>query len=496
MLFRLLAIFRTFARHDALFPLGALGLPHFAVSLVQRFAAKGVAGRPGERLAAALFALGPGFIKAGQALSTRPDLIGEALAADLAQLQDRLPPFPTAQARATIAAELGRPVDQVFASFDDTPVAAASIAQVHFATTDAGAAVAVKVLRPGVEDAFAADVALLRRLARLAERLRPDLRRLRLGAVVDTLAETVRIEMDLRMEAAAAAELAENLGEAAGFRVPKVDWQRTGRRVLTLARVEGIRIDDRERLIAAGHNPDTILAQAVGALFAQVFRDGFFHGDLHPGNLFVTADGAIAAVDFGIMGRLDAQTRRYLALMLKGFLERDYAAVARVHVAAGYVPADRSEAAFAQAARAIAEPILGRPLAEISLARLLAQLFQVTQAFQMETQPQLLLLQKNMLLAEGIGRRLNPAVNMWTLADAEFAAWGALHLGPGARLGVAAAEAVTLVGRLPAIARGLERLADGGANARALAHLEGERRFWRQAALLAGAALILALLFG
>ena len=222
--------------------------------------------------------------------------------------------------------------------------------------------------------------------------------------------------MDLRFEAAAASELAENFAGDPGFRVPQVDWQRTGRNVLTTERVAGIRIDDRAALIAAGHDIGDLLHKAAEAFFNQVFRDGFFHADLHPGNMFVEPDGAIAVVDFGIMGRLDRQTRFFLADMLVGFLTGDYRRVAEVHFAAGYVPPHRSVDAFTQACRSIGEPILGRPLHEISIARLLAQLFQVTEQFEMETQPQLLLLQKTMVLVEGVGRRLDPSVNIWALA--------------------------------------------------------------------------------
>ena len=223
--------------------------------------------------------------------------------------------------------------------------------------------------------------------------------------------------MDLRLEAAAASELAENFADDEGFHVPKVDWQRTARRVLTLERVSGIASDERDALLAAGFDPDRILARAAEIFFKQVFRDGFFHGDMHPGNIFIDAHGDLVPVDFGIMGRLDRPTRRYLGEMLLGFLSADYQRVADVHFAAGYVPPDQDKAAFMQACRAIAEPIRGRPLAEISIGRLIGQLFEVSETFAMETQPQLLLLQKTMVVAEGVGRALNPGLNMWQLAQ-------------------------------------------------------------------------------
>jgi ubiquinone biosynthesis protein len=329
---------------------------------------------------------------------------------------------------------------------------------VHLALTFEGEEVAVKVLRPDIAAAFARDLDLFFWLAQLIERTQPALRRLKPVAVVQTLADTVRQEMDLRLEAAGASELRENFAGDATFRVPRVDWARTGRGVLTLERVGGIRVDDRPALIAAGRDVHAVMANAAGAFFNQVFRDGFFHADLHPGNLFIDATGAIVAVDFGIMGRLDRKTRYYLADMLLAFLQGDYRRVAEVHFEAGYVPARQSLEAFAQACRSIGEPILGRPLHEISLGRLLAQLLQVTKQFQMETQPQLLLLQKTMVLAEGVGRLLDPSVNMWTLARPLIEGWMRENRGPEARLRDAAADLSGALSRLPALLGGLERL--------------------------------------
>ncbi len=484
---RLVRIARTLARHDALFPLERLGVAPGLAAAARLMWRRGAARdkRPGERLAAALEALGPSFIKLGQALATRPDLIGEDEAADLSALQDRLPPFAAAEARATIEAQLGAPVEALFESFEDKPVAAASIAQVHFAVArpdpdpdsnadldpeantnpgpgpiaeagedredEPGREVAVKILRPGIEAAFARDLDLFYWLAALVARARPELRRLKPVEVVDTFAATVRVEMDLRMEAAAASELADNFADDPDFRVPRVDWRRTARRVLTSERIAGIRIDDRAALIAAGHDPDQVLTNASRSFFRQVFRDGFFHADQHPGNLFVAADGAIVAVDFGIMGRLDTRTRFYLADMLIGFLTGDYREVAEVHFCAGYVPPDQSVDAFTQACRAIAEPIMGRPANEISLARLLGLLFQVAQDFEMETQPQLLLLQKTMLVTEGVGRRLNPELNMWELARPLIEDWMRETRGPAAGVRTAAAVLARAVARVPAI---------------------------------------------
>ncbi|MCC7273934.1 MAG: 2-polyprenylphenol 6-hydroxylase [Alphaproteobacteria bacterium] len=458
-LWRLVRIAFVLARHDALFPLELLGVAP-GITLVARVIRRPGQGRPGQRLAAALQALGPSFIKLGQALSTRADLMGDQVAADLAGLRDRLPPFPGSVARATIATDLDRPVETLFQTFDDVPVAAASIAQVHFAVTAEGAPVAVKVLRPGIEAAFARDLALFSWMAALVERTVPASRRLKPREAVRTFAETVRLEMDLRFEAAAAAELAESFAGDPGFRVPAVDWARTGRRVLTTERVLGIPISDRAALLAAGHDLHAVMANAAGAFFQQVFRDGFFHGDMHPGNCFVAADGAVVAVDFGIMGRLDLATREFLADMLVGFLDGDYRRVADVHFAAGYVPPSQSRDAFMQACRSIGEPIFGRPLAEISLARLLGQLFAVTEQFEMEAQPQLLLLQKTMLVAEGVGRHLDPTINMWTLARPLVEAWMVEHRGPEARLRRGLDEALAMARRMPALLDAIEALGE------------------------------------
>ena len=428
--------------------------------------------RLGQRLAAAFEGLGPSFIKLGQLLSTRADLLGEELTVDLASLQDRLPPFSGNEARALIEAEFGCPLASLFLAFDETAIAAASIAQVHFARTGEGAEVAVKVLRPGIAEAFARDLDLFLWLAGLGERLQPALRRLKPVEVVQTLAEVVSFEMDLRLEAAAAAELGENFAGDANFRVPRVDWLRTGRTVLTLEWINGTRIDDRVALLAAGHRIEDLLAKAATAFFNQVFRDGFFHADLHPGNMFVDPDGAIVVVDFGIMGRLDRATRFYLADMLLGFLSGDYRRVAEVHFAAGYVPQRRSVDAFTQACRSIGEPILGKPLQEISVARLLAQLFEITEQFEMETQPQLLLLQKTMVVIEGVGRRLDPEINIWALGRPLIEVWMRDNRGPEARLREGLEMLAELVERVPRLVLGLERLVSDWSREGVVHHVE------------------------
>jgi ubiquinone biosynthesis protein len=497
---RLAGIGLTLARHDALFlfePAGPMPLLRLA-----RFARRRGGGRPGERLAAAFQEIGPAFIKLGQMLATRADLLGDEVAADLALLQDRLPPFPASEARARIEAEFGCPLTDLFLSFDDEPIAAASIAQVHFATTTEGREVAVKILRPGIVGAFARDLDLLTWLGYQIERRRPALRRLKPVEIARTLEKSVEIEMDLRFEAAAASELAENFAADPDFHVPRVDWRRTARGVLTTDRIAGTRVDDRAALVAAGHDIGALLKKAAEAFFNQVFRDGFFHADLHPGNMFVEADGAIAVVDFGIMGRLDRETRFFLADMLVGFLTGDYRRVAEVHFAAGYVPAGRSVDEFAQAARSIGEPILGKPLADISIARLLAQLFRVTEQFEMETQPQLLLLQKTMVLIEGVGRQLDPDVNIWAMARPLIEQWMQDNRGPEARLRQRFKMLVETLDRLPKLIEDAGTLVGKWAEEGVVLHAESlalnaERRwravFWIIVPLWLGAAALVAM---
>lgn len=453
---RLLTIARTLARHDALFILERLKLAPSIVVIAKLVSSRKQTGRPGERLARAFQDLGPSFIKVGQMLSTRSDLLGEQMAADLARLQDKLPPFSFAEARAAIEAEFSCPVEDLFQHFDEEPVAAASIAQVHFAITKDGKEVAVKILRPNVEKAFNGDLELFFWGARLLERSRPELRRLKPAQSVKTLARSVEIEMDLRFEAAAADELRDNFQGDDSIFVPKIDWQRTGQRILTTERVHGIPFGDTAAILAAGHDPYEILKKTAESFFNQVFRDGLFHGDMHPGNLFVLPSGTIAVVDFGIMGRMDKTTRRHLAEMLLGFLTRDYRRAAEVHFEAGWIPADQSVDEFTQACRSISEPILDRPQNEISFANLLGQLFQITATFEMETQPQLLLLQKTMLVAEGTGRMLAPDANMWMIARPLIEAWMRENLGPEARIKDAAEQTLAALKKLPSVIHGLE----------------------------------------
>ena len=487
-LLRLIGIARTLARYDALFPadwLPATGGLVFAARVLSGFRTVSDTRelRPGERLARALQDLGPSFIKFGQMLSTRPDLVGEIIASDLSSLQDALPPFDSAAARAAIEAEFERPVAEMFEHFEDKPVAAASIAQVHFAKVrvpadddhpedDTGKTgtgdtreVAVKVLRPGIERAIERDLDLFRWIAGVVESTQPRLRRLKPVVAVETFAESLRWEMDLRMEGAAASELRGNFEDDPMYVVPAVDWERTGRRVLTTEWISGIPVHDVDELVAAGHDLEALVGKASESFFLQVFRDGFFHADMHPGNAFVRDDGALCVVDFGIMGRIDRRTRYFLADMLLGFVTGDYERVADVHFQANYVPPGTDRQVFQQAIRAIGEPIFDRPPSEISIARLLAQLFQVSERFHMEVQPELLLLQKTMLLAEGVGRRLAPELNMWQLALPLVEEWMREHRGPEARLAEMTADVIHAATRLPraveAVEQAATRIADG-----------------------------------
>ena len=454
-LYRLIGIMRTLARYDAVFPLEKLDLPDWAVRglglLAGRASKKYAAKRPGERLAMALQELGPSFIKFGQSLSTRSDLIGEDVARDLAELRDRLPPFGLKDVRKTIETEFELSLEELYSEFSEEPVAAASIAQVHFAVTATGEEVAVKILRPGIEEAFQKDLDLFYWMAEAIEALQPGFRRLRPVEVIRTFNDTVDLEMDLRLEAAAASELADAFETDPEFGVPQIDWNLTQRRVMTIERIRGLSIADEEALDAAGLDRDRLASNLLVAFLKQVFRDGFFHADLHPGNLFVDDAGRIMAVDFGIMGRLDRQTRQFVAELLLAFVTGDWKRAAEIHFEAGYVPRNKSVDVFAQACRSIGEPLMGRAASEISIGRLLAQLFQITETFAMQTQPQLLLLQKTLVVIEGVCRDLSPDTNFFEAARPFLSEWVRDNLGPEARVRDAVVETAAAARRIPQI---------------------------------------------
>ena len=380
----------------------------------------------------ALTALGPAYIKFGQLLSTRPDVVGHDLASQLTVLQDKLPPFPLNEARAAIARELGQPVDTLFSDFSE-PIAAASLAQVHRATMrTTGQDVAVKVLRPGIERAFLRDVDAFYFAARMIETLAPFTRRLRPRAVIEHFEGVVLGELDLRMEAAAAAEFRANTERDSDFRVPAVVWPATGRRVMTLEWAAGINMGDVAALKASGTDLVRLAERIIQSFLRHALRDGYFHADMHQGNLKLGPDGAIVALDFGIMGRIDAYTRRVYAEILIGFLRKDFARVAEVHFEAGYVPPDRNMEAFAQALRSVGEPIFGQDATRISMARLLAHLFEVTERFGMQTRTELILLQRTMVVVEGVARSLDPSMNMWETSRPVVTDYIARNLGPAA----------------------------------------------------------------
>ncbi len=465
-----------------------------------------------NRLANALTALGPTYVKLGQFLATRPDVVGVALARDLESLQDKMPPFAQAEAEATVARALGRPIEAVFTSFGP-PVAAASIAQVHRAevATPAGPrAVAVKVLRPGIERRFKGDLDAFYFVARQAERFSAEARRLRLLEVVDTLARSVTIEMDFRLEAVAISEMAENTREDPDFRVPGVDWDLTAKDVLTLEWIDGTHLSDREALLAKGFDLPRLGRSVIQSFLRHAMRDGFFHADMHPGNLFVDDAGRLVAVDFGIMGRLGPKERRFLAEVLYGFITRDYRRTAEVHIEAGYVPRHHSVESFAQAIRAIGEPIHNRTAEEISMAKLLMLLFEVTGLFDMRTRPELLLLQKTMVVVEGVARSLDPRLDMWSTAEPIVREWIARHLGPVGRIEGAAegaAEIGRFIGNVPSLLSRAGQIADqldvatrngivlAPETVAAIGRAEARRNRWVALALWAIAALLGLLLY-
>jgi ubiquinone biosynthesis protein len=464
----------TLARHDALVPREYLAAMPLRLRILRRLV--GTRERddktmpPGARLALALESLGPAYVKLGQVLATRPDLIGADVAQALEQLQDRLPPFATEEAERAVELGLSKPLRESFAVFGDA-VAAASIAQVHRAETidDPPRQVAVKVLRPGIEAQFARDLSAFAFAARMAERMSAEARRLRFKAVVDMLAGSVALELDLRMEAAAASELADNTKADKDFRVPSIDWNRTSGRVLTTEWIDGTPIRNPAALEVSGHDPKRIAVTVVQSFLKQALRDGFFHADMHQGNLFVDEEGRLVAVDFGIMGRLDPAMRRFLAETLGGFLARDYMRVAQVHYDAGFVPPGHPIETFAQALRAVGEPIFGRSARDVSMAKLLQQLFDTTWRFDMQLQPQLVLLQKTMVVVEGVARSLDPDFDIWEASRPVVEQWMIDHMGPEARLRDVG-EGVNALGRLardlPQLLRNAEvvsaMLADGG----------------------------------
>ncbi|MFK7746608.1 MAG: 2-polyprenylphenol 6-hydroxylase [Roseobacter sp.] len=405
----------------------------------------------------ALTALGPAYIKFGQILSTRPDVVGDELAIQLRVLQDKLPPFSVEKAKAEVEKELGVAVDTAFSEFSE-PVAAASIAQVHKAKlADTGEYVAVKVLRPGIERAFNKDVDAFYLAARMVEIFAPGARRLRPMEVIEHFDGVVQGELDLRLESSAASEFAANTKNDEGFQLPDIKWEYSARRVMTLGWAEGVPMGDNAAIDAAGHSRIELGNRVLELFLNHALRDGYFHGDMHQGNLKVAPNGDIIAYDFGIMGHIDAYTRRVYAEILFGFIRKDYKRVAEVHFEAGYVPADKDVDEFARALRAVGEPIFGMDATKISMGRLLNYLFEVTERFGMETRTELILLQRTMVVVEGVARSLNPQINIWQVASPTVTSYISQSIGPKATLTDLAktARVLTRFGpRLPALVEG------------------------------------------
>lgn len=403
-----------------------------------------------KRLANAITSLGPSYIKLGQFLATRGDVIGPELAGELTSLQDSLPPFSMAEARSAVEEALGGRLEDHYAEFGP-PVAAASIAQVHKAAViepdGSRREVAVKILRPGIEKQFRRDLDSYYFAARQIERWHPPSRRLKPTSVVDTLKRSTELEMDLRLEAAAISEMADNTAGDEDFRVPQVDWKRTAKRVLTVEWIDGIKLSDKKAVAAAGIDQKALGLNVMRSFLKHAMRDGFFHADMHQGNLFVDRGGRLVAVDFGIMGRLGHREQRFLAEILHGLITRDYRRAAEVHFWAGYVPPHHPVEVFAQALRAIGEPIHGRTAEEISMADLLGQLFAYTEVFDMQTRPELILLQKTMVVVEGVARGLDPELNMWVAAEPVAKKWVEDNLGPVGRLREAG-EGASAIGKI------------------------------------------------
>ena len=414
---------------------------------------------PGEKLCVALQGMGTTFIKLGQFLATRPDIIGEELAKNLEKLQDKVPAFHLHDAKKVIKKEIGENFFKNITEITE-PIAAASIAQVHLAKIELGSQkkqVAIKILRPDIEKLFNEELDALMLFAYIVENTFSKAKRLKLIEVVHLLREITNIEMDLRFEAAAANELYENTKNDLGFNVPKIYWNYTTKKILTLDKVDGVSIREHEKLKDLGVNLKKLAENLIQFFLKQAVRDGFFHGDMHQGNLFVDSKGNIIPVDFGIMGRLDKDNRKFLAEILYGFIQRDYMKVAEVHFQAGLVPQDASKEEFAQALRSVGEPIFGQSIKDISGGNLLAQLFEITEKFNMATQPPLLLLQKTMVVVEGVARKLYPETNIWEVSRPVLENWLKDLKSPKSTLDTAFNTSSEIIKRIPDLPKIMDR---------------------------------------
>jgi ubiquinone biosynthesis protein len=383
----------------------------------------------GERIRCALEDLGPIFVKFGQILSTRRDLLPDDIAEQLTRLQDQVPPFPGDQARAIVELAYKKQLQEVFTEFDETPLASASIAQVHAATLLDGQEVVVKIVRPGIADTIGRDIGLLYIVAELAERYWPGAKRLHPVDIVTEYEKTIFDELDLMREAASASQLSRNFKDSGKLYIPEIHWPLTRNNVMVMERVSGMPISDIDVLRRNGVNLKRLAETGVEIFFAQVFRDSFFHADMHPGNIFVSPKGQYIAVDFGIMGTLSPGDQRYLAENFLAFFQRNYRRVAELHVESGWVPENTRVDEFESAIRTVCEPIFERPLKDISFGHVLLRLFQTARRFNMEVQPQLVLLQKTLLNIEGLGRQLYPELDLWQTAKPFLERWMSEQVG-------------------------------------------------------------------
>jgi len=431
---RLLKWSRILARHGALTGIERDPNTPAPVRRLARIARFGARVPKIPRYADAFQAIGPAAIKLGQTLATRPDLVGEAAAHDLLRLQDQLSPVPFATIEAAMIASFGRPLDELYSRIEPVPVGAASIAQVHRAVTTDGRQVAVKVLRPGVEDDFARAIDTYSWAAAQLEALSPEAARLRPRLTIETFKRWTLRELNFRREAASASELSENMTAESDFLIPEIDWARSTAKVMTIEWIDGIKLSDRAGLVAAGYDLPLLAQTLVRAFLRQAIADGFFHADMHQGNLFALPGNRIAAIDFGIMGRIDRRARVWLAEILYGLITGNYRRVAEIHFEAGYVPGHHNLAEFATALRAVGEPMRGLPVKDMSIGMMLDSLFSITRDFDMVTQPHLLLLQKTMVMVEGVATSLDPEINLWNTAEPFVRDWIRGELGPEAAL--------------------------------------------------------------
>ncbi|WP_230483583.1 2-polyprenylphenol 6-hydroxylase [Sphingomonas sp. Leaf21] len=455
-LWRLLKWGRTLARHGALRGIERDPNTPAPVRRLARVARFGTRQPAKPAYADAFQAIGPAAIKLGQTLATRPDLVGDDAAHDLLRLQDQLPPVPFATICAAMEASMGRPPSHFFASIEEEPVGAASIAQVHRAVTTDGRTVAVKVLRPGVEDDFARAIDTYQWAAAQVEGMSPEAARLRPRLTVENFRRWTLRELNFRREAASASELAEAMTAEPDFMVPQIDWQRSTAKVLTVEWIDGIKLSNRQALVEAGYDLPHLAQTLVRAFLRQAIAEGFFHADMHQGNLFALPGNKIAAIDFGIMGRIDRRARVWLAEILYGLITGNYKRVAEIHFEAGYVPPHHNVAEFATALRAVGEPMRGLPVKDMSIGMMLDGLFSITRDFDMVTQPHLLLLQKTMVMVEGVATSLDPNINLWDSAAPFVREWIRTELGPEAKIADRLIEDVQTLARLPELVRRIE----------------------------------------